>query len=451
MVLALLAIAAAAQVLNRNRTSAQVIVESSPVKGSISADVTLHLQAFANGLNQPVGIASAGDYRLFVLEREGRIRVVQPDGTVTATPFLDISNQVDSSSTEEGLLGLVFHPRYDENGLFYVNYTHTSGDVRRTRISSFKVSADPNIAIPTSENILLTVDQPGSNHNAGKLLFGPDGYLYVPLGDGGGSGDNLGNNAQNPARLLGKINRIDVDNGPGSPADCKGQGSGDYTVPSDNPFVNVGGTCDEIWASGLRNPWQSSFDSLTGDLYVADVGQNSYEEVDFQRSDSAGGENYGWRCFEGVHAFNLAGCQDSGAYIFPIFEYPHQGAESGCSVTGGFVYRGRSYGALYGRYFLTDFCTGRFWDLARLSAENWQATVHNDVYVPGESTLRPGNAAFGQRCDGELFLANMELGQVYRLTGSTSADAGLDPPGIGQLIVTDHWLYLPMITLTSCR
>ncbi len=255
-------------------------------------------------------------------------------------------------------------------------------------VRRFSVTADLNVADPASEDILLTVGQPFSNHNAGAINFGPDGYLYVPLGDGGSGSDpfDLG---QSPTTILGKITRIDVDSGPGSAPDCSGVGSGNYTVPASNPLVDgAGGTCDEIWALGLRNPWRSSFDRLTGDLWIGDVGQLTWEEVDRQPAASAGGENYGWRCYEGNHPFNLAGCGPIGSYDFPVFEYAHSG--NGCSVTGGYVYRGSQFPTLAGRYLLADYCTGNFWDLAPSRRGGYTATRHTEL------------AAFGYVAFGEV-------------------------------------------------
>jgi uncharacterized repeat protein (TIGR01451 family) len=364
---------------------------------------------FASGLSDPVGItyAGPGDDRLFVNERAGRIKIVQANGTVLPTPFLDISGRVDSSHTEEGLLGLVFHPDYVNNDYFYVNYTNTSSGIRRTRISRFEVNA--NVADPNSEEILLTVTQPAGNHNAGDMHFGPDGFLYIPLGDGGGGGDP-DNYAQNPNTLLGKVVRINVDSGSGSQADCSGQGTGNYTVPLDNPYRDgSGGHCDEIWALGLRNPWRSSFDRLTGDFYLGDVGQNSYEEVNFQTAGSAGGENYGWRCYEGNHSFNLNGCGPSGDYVFPILEYDNPA--EGCSVVGGYVYRGSSYPFMVGHYLLTDYCSGNFWDLA-MDESGWQITKHTNLQAFGY-------ASFGEDADGELYLVNRSNGRIYKLKENT--------------------------------
>ena len=231
-----------------------------------SGGLNLSLDPFATGLNKPVVLAHAGDTRLFAVQQGGIIKIIQANGTVLSTPFLDISDRVDDSDNEEGLLGLTFHPDYATNGYFYVNYTHTDGSsVRRTRISRFEVTANPNVADPNSEEILLTVVQPEWNHNAGDIHFGPDGFLYVPLGDGGGGGDT-NNYAQTMTTILGKISRIDVDQGTGAAPDCVGQGTGNYTIPNSNPFVNgAGGQCDEIWAVGVRNPWRTSFDRPTGD------------------------------------------------------------------------------------------------------------------------------------------------------------------------------------------
>ncbi|HEC60847.1 MAG TPA: glucose dehydrogenase, partial [bacterium] len=332
--------------------------ESSAAPSSLpSGSLDLSLSVFATGFNQPVGIAIAApsDDRLFVIERPGVIRIVQSGGTVLPTPFLDITTRVDSSDHEEGLLGLSFHPNFTDNGYFYVNYTNTSAGKRRTRISRFSVTINPDVANPNSEDILLTVDQPFSNHNAGDLHFGPDGYLYIPLGDGGSGGDP-NNNAQSLGVLLGKIIRIDVDAKPGgSLPECQGLGSGNYTIPSSNPLIDVPGeACDEIWATGLRNPWRFSFDTLTGDLYIGDVGQNDWEEIDFQPASSNGNENYGWRCYEGNHPYNTSGCGPPSNYTFPIFEFNLSG--NNCSVIGGYVYRGSQYPAMYGHYLLTDYC-----------------------------------------------------------------------------------------------
>ena len=406
------------------------------------AALDLQLAPFASGLNQPVGIVSNGDRRLFVLEKKGVIKIVQADGNVEPAPFLDISERVDSSASETGLLGLAFHPDYFANGAFYLNYTNLTDDIRRTRISRFSVTADPNVADPNSEEILLTVVQPASNHNAGHIMFGPDGFLYIPLGDGGGSGRTV---AQDMTSPLGKILRIDVNSGAGLAPDCQGDGTGNYTVPNSNPLTDgPGDTCDEIWASGLRNPWRSSFDKKTGDLFIGDVGQNTWEEIDTQPAASPGGENYGWPCYEASAPFNTGNCGPVETYTFPIFEYSH--TAGGCSVTGGAVYRGSRYPAMAGRYLLADFCSGHFWDLVPGSSD-WTATRHDNV----------GNAysivAFGEACDGELYVANIGNGQIYHLQ-----DNGLVAAGGGRPVIqapadftADSWLYFPLIAQSACR
>ena len=365
-----------------------------------SGGLDLSLVTFATGLSSPVGLVNAGDSRMFAIERAGRIKVIESDGTVLGTPFLDISARVDSSQSEEGLLGIAFHPDYATNGYFYLNYINTSG-TRRTRISRFSVTGDPNVADPASEEIIMTVTQPSWNHNAGKINFGPDGYLYIPLGDGGGSGDTA-NNAQNMGLLLGKVSRIDVDSGPGVSPDCAGIGTGNYTIPNSNPFIDgAGNDCDEIWAVGLRNPWQSTFDSATGDIYIGDVGQNAWEEISYQPSNSTGGENYGWRCYEGDHPYNTTGCGPIGNYTFPIFEYANS---PGYSVTGGYVYRGSMYPNMVGHYIFADAGAGDFWDLD--TDNSWASTFH--------SNLSFGVVSFGEDINGEIYVVNIG-GTIYHL------------------------------------
>jgi glucose/arabinose dehydrogenase len=393
--------------------------EAAAADGPLQLDL---IPFVTSGLDDPIGLANAGpgDNRLFVVERDGRIKIIQPNGTVLATPFLDINGRVfsladdDSNSnpgSEQGLLGLAFHPDYADNGYFYVNYIfEVDNDDWLSRFSRFEVRDDnPNLADPNSEQILLTIGRKARNHNAGALHFGPDGYLYIPMGDGGGSGDDsgAGNNAQTRSRLLGKIIRIDVNLGSGDTPnpDCQGQGTGAYKIPPSNPFIGAANTCDEIWAIGLRNPWRSSFDRQTGDFYIGDVGQGTWEEVDFQAHDSTGGLNYGWRCYEGNHPFNTSGCQPINNYTFPIFEYNQTG--NGCTVIGGYVYRGSSYPAMFGRYLLADYCTGNFWDLER-QGNTWQSTKYTHL-------ANFGYVAFGEDADGELYVVNLDEDRVYRL------------------------------------
>ena len=346
----------------------------------------LELESFQSGFTQPVAIENAGDSRLFIVEQAGIIKVID-DSNYT---FLDIQSIVRSGG-ERGLLGLAFHPDFLTNGLFYVNYTQSNGD---TRISRFGIQEEnPLLADPDSEIILLNIVQPFSNHNGGDLNFGPDGYLYIGTGDGGSGGDP-DNYSQNNQSLLGKMLRIDVDNG--TP----------YTIPADNPFVNDASTLNEIWATGLRNPWRFQFDELTGDLWIGDVGQNAREEINFQNANSSGGENYGWRCYEGNLEFNTDGCADSASYQFPIFDYPHN-SSGGFSVTGGGVYRGNSYPNFVGKYICADFATGNFWSIELTD------NPENNVEFLGGTNISP--STFGADQDGELYVADYG-GEIFRIT-----------------------------------
>ena len=352
-----------------------------------------NLTLFASGLTSPVCIVNAGDSRLFVADQRGYIRIVSSSGIISTQPFLDITNRVVYGG-ERGLLGIAFHPNFKTNGYFYVNYI---GNGDSTHISRFKVNTgDANVADPQSELKLMTIFQPYQNHNGGDLNFGPDGYLYIGLGDGGSGGDP-GNRAQNPKEFLGKMLRIDVDHG------------STYAIPSTNPFYNSTTTKGEIWALGLRNPWRFSFDRLTGDLWIGDVGQNVYEEIDFQSVNSKGGENYGWRCYEGNEAYNSSGCSSASLMTFPIYTYTH-GSE--CSITGGYVYRGSSLSPFYGSYFFTDYCSDRIWTLHKVSG-NW---VKEDY---GQFT---GNnfSTFGEDVSGQLYIAGVKSGKIYRINDLTT-------------------------------
>lgn len=362
------------------------------------AQISIDLVPLVSGFNQPVDIANAGDDRLFVVEKDGYIRVIE-NGVVLDEPFLDIDDQVRSSAEEQGLLGLAFHPDYANNGYFYVNYTNNAGN---TFISRYKVSqSNPNIADPNSGFILFTTYQPHNNHNGGDLNFGPDGYLYIGLGDGGGGGDP-GNRAQNMNLPHGKILRIDVDNGT------------TYDIPDDNPFAGPGVEgMGEIWASGLRNPWRFSFDSETGDMWIADVGQDTEEEINFQPAASAGGENYGWRCFEGSQVFNDFDCGDRDEYIEPVHTYVNNSTTSGCSVTGGYVYRGDEFLRFTGVYIYADYCTGNFWYLQRADEGQWVNKSLGQFYSYNYSS-------FGEDNKGELYVAGLSDGVIYTVTDPTS-------------------------------
>jgi glucose/arabinose dehydrogenase len=401
---------------------AAMILLAACVKGSGAppagpSGLNISLSLFAGGLTKPIGVynAGAGDTRLFVIEQPGRIKIVRRDGTVLARPFLDLTDRVDADGHEKGLLGVAFHPDYGKTGFFYVNYTTTIRGALLTRISRFSVTSDPDVADPKSEKVLLTVGQPFPNHNAGDLHFGPDGLLYIPLGDGGSGGDP-NNNAQSTRILLGKITRIDVDSGTGAPPDCVGEGTGGYTIPLTNPMVDgPGKSCDEIWAMGLRNPWRSSFDRLSGDLYLADVGQEKWEEIDRHVVNDPGGQNYGWRCYEGTHAYKPDGCRPADKYVAPIFEYGHDNGN--CAVIGGYLYRGDAYPTMAGRYLLADYCSGNFWDLARDGRGGWQATKHTNMAV---SQGIAGYTSFGEDSAGELYVTNINNGTLYRLEGRSA-------------------------------
>jgi len=355
------------------------------------------LTPFAEGFTSPVTITHAGDSRLFVVNQPGSIFIVDSTGTVNAEPFLDITDKVIFGG-EQGLLGLAFHPDYKDNGYFYVNYIG-AGD--STHIARFSMQpGNPDKADPQSGLNLLTIEQPYKNHNGGSLVFGPDGYLYIALGDGGSGGDPE-NRAQNLTEYLGKILRIDVDN------------VDPYSIPESNPYFNLNSARSEIWALGLRNPWKFSFDRLTGDLWIADVGQNQVEEINFQPANSTGGENYGWRCYEGNDSFEPEGCSAEEGYTFPVHTYPH-GAE--CSVTGGYVYRGDSLSPYYGRYFFADYCSDRIWTL-RKETSNW---VREDFGRFAGNNF----SAFGEDIHGELYVAGHSNGIIYRIS---SFATGLPP------------------------
>jgi glucose/arabinose dehydrogenase len=364
----------------------------------------IQLEQVVPGLTQPVAVAHAGDGsgRLFIAQQTGQIRILS-GGTLLPTPFLDLSALV-SCCGEQGLLGLAFHPDYTSNGFFYVDYTNVAGN---TVVARYTVSAqDPNVADPDSAQTVLTQQQPFSNHNGGQLAFGPDGYLYIALGDGGSGGDPQGN-GQNLETWLGKILRVDIngDDFPGDP-------DRNYAVPDDNPFVGTAGL-DEIWAYGLRNPWRCTFDRLTGDFFVADVGQSGWEEINFQPVTSGGGENYGWNVLEGMHCFNddpPGICDDflNGGSTLPILEYDHS---LGCSVTGGYRYRGLLHPQLEAIYFYSDYCSGRIWGARQLVGGTWES---EELLASGLNV-----STFGEDEAGELYVADHTGGMLYRIVGPT--------------------------------
>ena len=356
----------------------------------------IRLDPVVTGLSSPIGLTNPGDGsgRLIVNEQGGRIRVVNPDGTLRPADFVDLSDRLIAGG-ERGLLGVAFHPDFAANGRLFVHYSR-AGD-GATVISELSASADRGSASASSERILFTLSQPFANHNGGQIAFGPDGYLYVALGDGGSGGDPQGN-GQNRETLLGKILRIDVD---APPAPDRG-----YAIPPTNPYaasgVAPGAGLPEIWAYGLRNPWRFSFDRSSGDLYIGDVGQNAWEEVDRQPASSRGGENYGWNLFEATHC--LSDCGSTSA-IPPIAEYSHDG---GCSVTGGYVYRGTQQPMLLGTYLFSDYCSGTIWTLPASDGVAPRPLADTDLQV----------SSFGEGEDGELYLLDLGGGTVYHVVGT---------------------------------
>lgn len=347
-----------------------------------SAQIDVSLTELADGYSSPSELVNAGDERLFITEQSGRIKILYTDGEVESTPFLNIQNRVTAGG-ERGLLGLAFPADYCTSGVFYVNYTTAIDDTLRTRISRFAVTDDENIADADSEEILMQYIQDFSNHNGGHIEFGPDGYLYIGNGDGGSGGDP-NNRAQDLNSLLGKMLRIDVSTQP-------------YTIPADNPYVDNESGLDEIWAYGLRNPWKFAFDSETGNLYIADVGQNQIEEVDFVTAGNVGELNFGWNCFEGTQNYPGDFCGGITNEIPPFFEFGHasQGSGGRCSVTGGRVYRGNSFPNLFGKYLFVDYCSNEYW-LAAQDGSDWDVEI-------GDSDLGSNLVTFGSDIWGEMY------------------------------------------------
>lgn len=337
---------------------------------------TIGVEAFATGFTGVTEITNAGDERLFVAQQNGQIRIVDPTGQINPTPFLTISNLITSSG-EAGLLGLAFHPNYIENGYFYVNYSQ-SGTLA-TKIARYQVNPNnPDQALADSGTVLLTIEQPFSNHNGGCLRFGPDGYLYIATGDGGSAGDP-GNRAQNTMELLGKMLRIDVDN------------EELYAIPSTNPYVEGGGAL-EIFYTGMRNPWKFAFDSETGELWIADVGQNAVEEINKVQAPYSPGLNFGWRCYEGNVPYNTNGCQSASSYFMPIAQYNH--GSNLCSITGGTVHRNELYPGLNGKYFFGDYCSNRIGTVDQAGTLTW----HTVTGFGGNTRV------FGEDINGQLYV-----------------------------------------------
>lgn len=372
-------------------------LDSSPGLASMNVDEVkfIELELIASGFNMATDLVQAPDGRLFVSERGGLIRIIDTNGAILATPFIDLSSKVGIYG-EEGLTGLALHPDFANNGRFFVGYT--THDPIKSVVSSFLVSGgNINVADPASEQVIIAVNEPTSIHNGGDVAFGPvDGYLYAGFGDGG-PGNDPSNRGQDGGTWLGKILRLDVD------------GDLPYEVPVDNPFVADPQVLDEIWAMGLRNPWRFTFDRLTGDLYIADVGQQSWEEVDFEPAGSGGGVNYGWRCYEAFHPFNLSSCGPEELYEKPVFEYASVNED--CAIVGGYVYRGLVSLPIDGTYIFADYCSGRLWGIEQV-ADEWV------VSATGKS---PGGAvtSFGEGVDGSLYL--VDAGHVYKVTARSVA------------------------------
>lgn len=398
----------------RSRTPRNI---ASMVVGCVSAGVsfgaTLGTDLVVSGLTRPLFVtAPPGDNsRLFIIEQyvsgQGQIRIFdRSTNTLLPTPFLRIPV---SQSGEQGLLGLAFHPDYANNGRFYVNYTAPN-----TFVDEYRVSSDPNLADPNSRVQLLTIDQPYSNHNGGWIGFGPvDGHLYIATGDGGASNDPQ-NHAQNPNDLLGKILRIAVDRDdfPEDPAR-------NYGIPADNPFVGVDGA-DEVWMLGLRNPWRCSFDRATGDFWIGDVGQGQVEEIDFAPAGVSAGENFGWRCMEGTRCNNQPGCTcDSPLWTPPIHEYTHA---NGCSVSGGYVYRGCAIPELHGVYFFADYCSAKIWSLREQNGAAVEVTERTTEIRPPLPSNINWISSFGEDAAGELYICDLNDGEIYRIVDRSARD-----------------------------
>ena len=375
----------------------------------------LELELFASNLERPVNIKHAGGEKLYIVEQQGFISIINSDGTVNSTPFLNIDSKVGSINSigdERGLLGLAFHPNFNVNGYFYVNYIDNDGD---TVISRFtRNSINPLIADPTSEFIILTYIQPFSNHNGGDLAFDSNGYLYISSGDGGSGGDPQ-DNGQNTNSLLGKLLRIDINTTTSTQ---------NYSIPSDNPFVGNPSARGEIWAYGLRNPWKFSFDRLNGDIWIGDVGQGDDEEINKALSTTAG-LNYGWRCYEASNIYNSTDCPSSSTLSFPIAEYNHfsDGAFK-CSITGGYRYRGANFPGFDGWYFFADYCSEEIGYLEYNSTnDSWDMTLEQ---FTGSWT------AFGEDVNGEIYVSDIQTGNIYKLVDTTLS---LDDNQLGYIAI----------------
>ncbi|MGB5981023.1 MAG: PQQ-dependent sugar dehydrogenase [Nonlabens sp.] len=387
----------------------------------VSTAQNITLVNTASGFNDPVDIKNAGDDRLFIVEQGGLIKILDASNNTLNTPFLDVTSLI-STGSERGLLSIAFPNDYSNSGNFYIYYTNTAGN---STIARYNISSDPNVADPNG-TVILTFSQPFGNHNAGCMQFGDDGFLYIASGDGGSGGDP-GDRAQDNTTLLGKLLRIDV---------TGATGGAFYNIPSDNPFANTAGE-DEIFSTGLRNPWKFSFDSQTGNIWIADVGQNMTEEINSQPVSNTTA-NYGWRCYEGNNSFNPNGnCPPDTELVFPIAQYNHTGdGLNKCSITGGYVYRGSAYPNLQGTYFFADFCSNEI-GMLDSGAANPPITYSTPLNGAGFST-------FGLDQNNELYVAARNLGEIYRITDATagledvSSNLNIYPnPATSQLFIED--------------
>ena len=361
--------------------------------------VLIFTPVISSGLSSPVDVVNAGDgtNRLFIVQQGGTVRILS-GGVLLPGSFLDIPDSI-SSGGERGLLSIAFHPNFINNRYFFVYYTNTAGDLRISRFQT-QVS-NPNVADKSTGVVLLTIPHPSfSNHNGGKLNFGPDGMLYFGTGDGGSGGDP-NNNAQNGNSLLGKMIRLNVNNFTTPPY---------YTIPSDNPYVSDPTVRDEIFAIGLRNPWRWSFDRLNHDVWIADVGQGAWEEINSRSFASSGGINYGWRCYEGNNPYNTTGCLPQSSYVAPIFNYSHNITTGGFSVTGGYVYRSTEFAAMYGYYICSDYVSGNVWLINSNGAGGWN--------ISQQSGLPGSIAGFGEAENGDLYALSLS-GTLYKVITST--------------------------------
>lgn len=365
---------------------------------------TVLLDDFASNLTAPVEITHAGDARLFVVQQNGAIKIVQPNGSVNATDFLNISTKILFGG-ERGLLGLAFHPQYATNGYFFVYYNQVStGNIIVARYS--RSAGNPDVADGATEKILLNIPKPFGNHNGGSMHFAPDGNLWISTGDGGSSGDP-NNNSQNKNSLLGKLLRIDVN------------ATGPYNIPAGNPFVGIDGA-DEVWSYGLRNAWKFNFDTTAGNVLIADVGQNQFEEIN-RNPITAAGLNYGWRCFEGNISYNATGCAPSTTMTFPVAVYDRSNGK--CSVTGGYVYRGSLYPAFAGKYFMADYCSQQIGILNADNSITWSAAFAGRF------------STFGEDINKELYVAAVNTGRIYKLR---TTSLGTENSNISQLSISPN-------------